>query len=85
MGFENDDKNRILLLKLIYVFSKSIWKLYKDRLLYNIKMEKYNIKTFIKKSNEIHNNKYDYTNIIWKNVGVKVSIKCNEHGLIVLV
>ncbi len=31
-------------------------------------MEKYNIKTFIKKSNEIHNNKYDYTNIIWKNV-----------------
>ena len=43
-------------------------------------MEKYNIKTFIKKSNEIHNNKYDYTNIIWKNVGVKVSIKCNEHG-----
>ena len=46
----------------------------------NIKMEKYNIQTFIKKSNEIHNNKYDYTNIIWKNVGVKVSIKCNEHG-----
>ena len=35
---------------------------------------------FIKKSNEIHQNKYDYTKIDYKNAHTKVCIICPEHG-----
>jgi hypothetical protein len=43
-------------------------------------VKKYNSELFIQESTKIHNNKYDYSNIIWKNTGIKVKIICNEHG-----
>lgn len=38
------------------------------------------IKTFIKRSNEIHHNKYDYTKVNYINSQTKVCIICPEHG-----
>jgi hypothetical protein len=35
---------------------------------------------FIEKANEVHNNKYDYSQVIYKNSREKVLIKCKEHG-----
>lgn len=35
---------------------------------------------FIKKSNEIHNNKFDYSKVDYKNNSTKVCIICPEHG-----
>ena len=35
---------------------------------------------FIKKSNIIHNNTYDYKNVIYVNAHKKVEIICNKHG-----
>jgi len=36
---------------------------------------------FIKKSNKIHNNKYDYSLVEYKNTNTKVKIICPEHGI----
>jgi predicted nucleic-acid-binding Zn-ribbon protein len=36
---------------------------------------------FIEKSNEIHNNKYDYSLVCYKNNFTKVKIICSEHGI----
>lgn len=36
---------------------------------------------FITKCNIIHNNKYDYKNVIYKNMKTKVDIECIEHGM----
>jgi hypothetical protein len=36
---------------------------------------------FIERSNEIHNNRYDYSLIEYKNVHTKVKIICNLHGI----
>lgn len=36
---------------------------------------------FIKKSNEIHGNKYDYSLVDYKNSITKVKILCSEHGV----
>jgi hypothetical protein len=36
---------------------------------------------FIKRSNEIHNNFYDYSNVEYVNTDVKVSIICPKHGI----
>lgn len=38
-------------------------------------------KRFIKKSNEIHNNKYDYSLVEYKNTVTKVKIICPDHGV----
>lgn len=35
---------------------------------------------FIKKSKKMHNGKYDYSNIEFKNVNTKISILCPKHG-----
>lgn len=35
---------------------------------------------FIKKANIVHNNKYDYSEVIYKNNETKVKIKCKVHG-----
>ena len=35
---------------------------------------------FVRRSNEIHNNKYDYSNVIFKGTKTKVEIICPEHG-----
>lgn len=43
-------------------------------------MSKETLETFIDKAKQIHNNKYDYKNVLWKNVGVKVKIICLIHG-----
>ena len=43
-------------------------------------MVKETLETFISKSNNIHNNKYDYKNAFWQGVGVKVKIICTTHG-----
>ena len=36
---------------------------------------------FIEKAKIIHNNKYNYSNIIYKNVNTKVDILCDKHGI----
>ena len=43
-------------------------------------MPKETLETFIDKAKKIHNNKYDYKNAIWKNVGIKLKIICAIHG-----
>ena len=43
-------------------------------------MQKETLETFIDKANKIHNNKYDYKNALWKNVGIKLKIICSIHG-----
>jgi uncharacterized C2H2 Zn-finger protein len=35
---------------------------------------------FIEKANKIHNNKYDYSKVQYKNTSTKVEIICKEHG-----
>lgn len=35
---------------------------------------------FINKSNQIHNNRYDYSKVEYKNANTKVCIICSEHG-----
>lgn len=35
---------------------------------------------FIARANEVHNNKYEYTNTIYTNMKTKLSIICPEHG-----
>jgi len=41
---------------------------------------KNNIKNFIQKSNEIHNNKYNYDKVVYKTAKTKVIINCPKHG-----
>jgi very-short-patch-repair endonuclease len=36
---------------------------------------------FIEKSNKIHNNKYDYSLVMYKNAHKKIKIICKEHGI----
>lgn len=38
-------------------------------------------KDFISKAKDIHNNKYDYTNVVYKNSHTKVQIVCKTHGV----
>lgn len=38
------------------------------------------IKEFIEKTNKVHNNKYDYSQVKYKNNIVKIKIKCPKHG-----
>ena len=35
---------------------------------------------FIKRANKVHNNKYDYSKVEYKNIETKVCIICPEHG-----
>ena len=44
-------------------------------------MKKYTINDFINKSNKIHNNKYDYSLVQYKNNKTKVKIICPVHGV----
>lgn len=44
------------------------------------KNQKISIFDFIKKSNIIHNNKYDYSLVDFKNVRSKIKIVCFKHG-----
>lgn len=37
--------------------------------------------TFIEKCNKIHNNKYGYNNVIYKNQNTKIDILCYKHGM----
>jgi hypothetical protein len=41
---------------------------------------KTNIEDFIKKSNLVHKNKYNYSKVDYKNTGTRVIIICPEHG-----
>jgi Zn finger protein HypA/HybF involved in hydrogenase expression len=36
---------------------------------------------FINKAKEIHNNKYNYNNVNFTNMTIKVKIECNDHGI----
>lgn len=38
------------------------------------------MKTFIEKSNKIHNNKYDYSKVNYTGSKNKITIICSEHG-----
>ena len=42
-------------------------------------MPKETLETFINKAIQIHNDKYDYKNALWKGVGVKLKIICATH------
>jgi len=42
---------------------------------------KYTTETFIKKANEIHNNKYDYSLIEYINTQTLINIVCPQHGI----
>ena len=42
--------------------------------------KKFDTKTFIKKSLEVHKDKYDYSKTEYINAHIKVCIICNEHG-----
>lgn len=42
--------------------------------------KKRNKETFIEESNKLHNFKYDYSKVIYKNISTKVCIICPEHG-----
>uniref|UniRef100_A0A6C0KH86 Uncharacterized protein n=1 Tax=viral metagenome TaxID=1070528 RepID=A0A6C0KH86_9ZZZZ len=44
------------------------------------KINKLTKNIFIERANRIHNNKYDYTFIIYKNIDTKIKIKCIKHG-----
>jgi hypothetical protein len=39
------------------------------------------LKRFIIKANQKHNNKYYYTNSVYKNATTKINITCNKHGV----
>jgi hypothetical protein len=39
------------------------------------------LETFIKRSNIVHEFKYDYSDVEYKTVMIKVKIKCEEHGI----
>lgn len=41
----------------------------------------YKLQNFIIKANLIHNNKYDYSNVIYINTKTKIKIFCIEHGM----
>ena len=43
-------------------------------------MTKLNKEEFIEQSKKIHNNKYDYSQVEYKNTGIKVKIICPIHG-----
>ena len=45
------------------------------------KNEKRLLTNFIEKSKEIHNNKYDYSLVDYKNIRTKIKIICPNHGL----
>lgn len=42
---------------------------------------KTNLNSFIEKANKIHNNKYDYSLVDYKNTTKKIKIICPEHGV----
>ena len=42
--------------------------------------KKYTLEEFIKKANQIHGDKYDYSNVKYINANTKVCIICKEHG-----
>jgi very-short-patch-repair endonuclease len=44
-------------------------------------MVKYTINDFIKKANNIHNNKYEYSKSVYKNSRTKIKIICQIHGI----
>ncbi len=58
----------------ILKFSNSMKKHYKT----NLKQRR---DGFLKKSKDIHNNKYDYSLVDYKNAHTKVDIKCPIHGI----
>ena len=41
---------------------------------------RYNTESFVKKSKEVHNDKYDYSKVVYINNRSKVCIICPEHG-----
>ena len=49
---------------------------------YNVKMgKKLTIEEFIERGNKVHNNKYDYSLVDYKNGLIKVKIICPKHGM----
>ncbi len=44
-------------------------------------VKKYNTSSFIDKANKIHNYKYDYSSVVYKNITTKIKIICPIHGV----
>lgn len=47
---------------------------------YEKNTQKFNLETFIEKSKAIHGDKYDYSEVVYKNVETRVKVKCKEHN-----
>jgi len=46
-----------------------------------IEKNKHDIESYIEKCNIVHNNRYDYTLVDYKNMRTKIDIICKEHGV----
>lgn len=44
------------------------------------KISKHTLETFIEKANQIHDHKYDYSNVIFNDCNTSIQILCHEHG-----
>lgn len=60
-----------------HLMGKGCSECYKDCANNHLKM---GLEQFINKSNEVHNNKYNYSKIVYNNARTKVEIICPEHG-----
>ena len=43
-------------------------------------IQRYNLSTFISKSKQVHGDRYDYSESVYKDIRTKVIIVCKEHG-----
>jgi len=43
-------------------------------------VKKLTLENFIERANEVHNNKYDYSKVVYKNCTTKVTVICPIHG-----
>ncbi len=45
------------------------------------KVKRVSFEDFVRRSKEIHGNKYDYSKVIWKNISSKIEIECDKKHL----
>ena len=77
----NKDKVKIICDKGHIFYQSPNHHLKGEKCPYCSKCGKYTTETFIKKCKELHNNKYDYSLVEYKNTKSKVKIICPVHGI----
>jgi very-short-patch-repair endonuclease len=68
-------------IKIIDNLTNDIFYYRVDRHLSGMKPNKVTLNYFLIKSNEVHNNKYDYSLVNFNSISDKVDIVCKEHGV----